>query len=534
MAIRYRVLAVESSGGEIVQLPTRGVTAIVGGNNAGKSQMLRDIMARVKTGQPGVAVVTLADMSAERPSGTATEVESWLEGHAYRANQSLERVGRYAASPGQSGHTVAEIMGWFPHQYGGPDDPYLGNIPDFFVRQTSAGGLSDYAAGAVEANGYAKINSPLARLLRDGELEDELSRLVEETFGHGLLLDRISPEIRLRVGTVTEPVPPLNRPTAAYAEAVAKLPTLDAQGDGFRSFVGLALLIMADRPNVLLIDEPEAFLHPGQARALGRWLAKRAVSHDHQIIVATHDRDVVLGLIEGASTSSVTFVRLNRDGDTTHMTQLSPTDVEKVWDQPALRYSNVVQGLFHKRVVMCEGDGDCRFYGAALDELAIASGQRSIADDVLFVPSGGKSGVPRMAAALTSLGVEARAILDFDVLRVKADTRQTVESLGATWTPTLDSLYTSFVRVPNERGLWPALKNVGLAGVPSGSSYTAAESLLRELGKVGLYIVPVGEMEDFNKTLGVHGPAWVSAALAANTHGSAQVHDLVTPILSAV
>lgn len=529
MAVRYRVLTLESSGGETATLPTSGVTCIVGGNNAGKSQLLRDIFTRVHTSGDEVAPATLNAVRVERPTGDAAEVDAWLRARAYRTEQSPERANRYAAAPGEHGLTVSEFRYWFDAD--AEHDPYLGNIAEYFVKRTSAGSLSEYAAGAIAASSYGQANSPLSRLLRNGDLEDELSALTTEVFGHGLVLDRINPDIRLRVGSVGVPVPLLNRPTSEYAEAVAALPTLDAQGDGFRSFVGLALLIMAEPPNVLLVDEPEAFLHPGQARALGRWLAKRAASHDLQIVLATHDRDIVLGLIEGSLQSAVTFVRLNREANVTHMTQLSPSQVQDVWDQPVLRYSNVLQGLFHNRVVMCEADGDCRFYGAALDQVAIASGKRAVADDVLFVPAGGKSGVPLMAAALTTLGVEARAILDFDLLRSKGDLKRTVAALGAAWSPSLDLVYAEFVKAPNDRKLWDSLKKLGLAGLPAGSSYAAGKALIHQLRGMGLYIVPVGETEDFDKSVNVHGPAWVTAALAAKVHEASAVVEFVKPIL---
>lgn len=493
--------------------------------------MLRDIDARASSPEEELDIVTISAATAERPSGTNEEAEEWLVANAYPAATPSGHARRYGHSPNSNGLTVPEFVSWFT-QFQGRSSTYLGNIPSYFITKTSAGTLSQYASGAIQPGSYGAMNSPLSSLLRDGDLEQELSDVVEEVFGAGLVLDRINAEVRLRVGRVDVEVPPINRPTADYARAVAELPTLDSQGDGFRSFVGLVLLILAERPNVLLIDEPEAFLHPGQARALGRWLSGHAAEGDHQIILATHDRDIVLGLIEGASASAVTFVRLNREGNTTNLTQLSPENVSAVWDQPALRYSNVVQGLFHKRVVMCEGDGDCRFYGAALDVVAGATNRRSIADDVLFLPTGGKGGVPKMAQALTSLGVEARAILDFDVLRNRSDVISIVTALGATWTTAMNDLWVEFSKVPNANQLWETLKKTGLQGLPSGGSYSACVQLLGELAHIGLYVVKVGEMEDYDKSLATHGPAWVSAALTAKSHAKSEVREMVEQVLS--
>jgi hypothetical protein len=75
--------------------------------------------------------------------------------------------------------------------------------------------------------------------------------------------------LQLHLGVPTEPatVPP---PSRANLDAVLSLPLLHEQGDGVRSFVGL-LHSLARLP-LVLIDEPEAFLHPPHARLLGRVL----------------------------------------------------------------------------------------------------------------------------------------------------------------------------------------------------------------------------------------------------------------------
>ncbi|MEV7528982.1 hypothetical protein [Agrococcus sediminis] len=43
MAIEYRISAVKPKVGDTITFPTPGVTCIVGGNNAGKSQLLREL-----------------------------------------------------------------------------------------------------------------------------------------------------------------------------------------------------------------------------------------------------------------------------------------------------------------------------------------------------------------------------------------------------------------------------------------------------------------------------------------------------------
>jgi AAA15 family ATPase/GTPase len=64
-------------------------------------------------------------------------------------------------------------------------------------------------------------------------------------------------------------------PTQECVEDLQRMPPLQAQGDRMRSFIGLMLVVSAGQYQVLLIDEPEAFLHPPQARLLGRRIATK-------------------------------------------------------------------------------------------------------------------------------------------------------------------------------------------------------------------------------------------------------------------
>lgn len=157
----------------------------------------------------------------------------------------------------------------------------------YFCWLASAGSLVGYAAGSVGNVGFGVATMPLGRLYQDGDLEMALSQLCQEAFEVPLTLDRISGDVRLRVGKVHGDVPPMDHPTAEYARAVQALAPLEHQGDGIKSFLGAVLAVVAGRWQILLIDEPEAFLHPGQARSLGRWLATEAVRRDVQVVLVS-------------------------------------------------------------------------------------------------------------------------------------------------------------------------------------------------------------------------------------------------------
>jgi AAA15 family ATPase/GTPase len=59
-------------------------------------------------------------------------------------------------------------------------------------------------------------------------------------------------------------------------EQLARARLLDDEGDGIRSFCATVLSLLVNARPVLLLDEPEAFLHPPQAVHLGETIANLA------------------------------------------------------------------------------------------------------------------------------------------------------------------------------------------------------------------------------------------------------------------
>ncbi|WP_205474223.1 ATP-dependent endonuclease [Nocardioides sp. SYSU D00038] len=523
MVVRVRLGSATLSSGDRIEFNPAGVTCVVGGNNVGKSQLLRDIEGLML---PAFNPIVLEDLQVKKSPASSAEVVDFVRANGYPDPSSPQdghlfpRGGGSAIRPDdfsmvyQNGDGVGLLKGWF-------------------VWHASAGSLG-YVASSGVGDGGVEINPghPLVKFFRNGHLERELSSLAEQTFGLALTLDRVNGNVRLRVGTPEADVPPINLPTPEYSDAVAALPLLERQGDGVRSFVGLAVQVLTEAYGIMLVDEPEAFLHPGQARALGRWLARESAARDIQVVVATHDRDFVLGLVD-AQQAPVRLMRLRREGDRNYIQSIDHSEVLSLWADPVMRYSNALQGLFHNSVVITESDGDCRFYAAVLDDVARTRGRTHLADDVLFVPSGGKQRMASMAGALTPLGVRTFAIADFDLLNDQATVVRLVRSLGGTWTEEMRGDYVAFADPCNRQQLWPRLKEAGRAAVPPGEPTGRLDALLGALRDVGLLVVPVGEMESFHRTIALHGSAWVSEMLEQRGHESClPARDMLEPLLS--
>jgi len=243
-----------------------------------------------------------------------------------------------------------------------------------------------------------------------------MSALMQRAFGEELTVDRYAgSEVHLLVGRpqVEEPRPPV---TDEYLKSLSSLRRLSAQGDGMRAFMGMLLTIKTSKYRLIVIDEPEAFLHPPQARLLGRILAEQHADGT-QIVVATHSEDIVQGVTSAAPPTGYdpTIVRLNRRGPDFSAFQISVEKVQQLYHDPLLRHSSVMSGLFYQGVAVCEGDSDCTYYQAVLAHLVSSS--TVAARDVHFMHCGGKARIWKALDALRSANVPAVALVDFDVLK---------------------------------------------------------------------------------------------------------------------
>ena len=193
-----------------------------------------------------------------------------------------------------------------------------------------------------------------------------------------------------------------------------------------RSFASVILHMLAPiTPSVLLLDEPEAFLHPPQARLLGEMIANEKQSRA-QLFLATHSPDVLQGLINVAP-QHLRVLRMQRNGNVNRIKELDKELVKEISVDPLMKYSSVMSGVFHERVIICEADADCMFYSSLLD-LSEVHGERQ--PDVLFVHANGKDRMSALAKTLVALDVPVDVVADIDILNDTGAFGRVVDSLG--------------------------------------------------------------------------------------------------------
>ncbi|MBO4209110.1 ATP-dependent nuclease [Micromonospora echinofusca] len=552
--------ALKLKTGTEIALPDRGITVIVGGNNVGKSSLLSEMAALLaRNGNDEKLATNVVESVSLVKSSSEAELISWLSVQGYA------KPNGYFALPG---HSPGVPEGHVRRQW---RQDVLGYIAQFLIYRSEAVGRVNFAGGVSRREDISHPPThPMHYLEDDPELLRQFNDICLRIFRMPLTLDRLSNTVSLRMGKVSTPAPPVDSVTREYRDALANLPLLAQQGDGVRSLLGMLLTIVPSAYPIVLIDEPEAFLHPPQAFELGRVLGEVAARTRTQIVLATHDRNLVSGLLDGKH--EISIVRLDRSGNETVASQLKSSDVRSLWSDSVLRYSNALEGLFHHLVVLAEGDDDCRFYRAALDALDEAESVRVPPSEVLFVPTGGKDGMSKIVQAFGPLGVRIVASPDLDILDDGSKLKKLVVQFGGDWRDFLDDYdrVTKPFRTPRPQARnrdiidavnavlspisdeiwdeptaqavraqmrlsenpWKALKLYGMAAFRTGESRAAAERLLGRLDELGICVVREGELERFASHVEVRkGPAWVSAAIGSGAHASVTAKDHMRRII---
>ncbi len=563
--------SVKMAGGSHITLPQSGVTAVVGPNNAGKSTFLRELTAHLRHGRANARMHStsfVVDRVEVKRGGSVEDGREWCSQHA----RTVIRDGQeWFVRPGASaGGIPIGAVDWRLRA-----DLTESGTQELYDLFAFFGDAWQRINGAISVEMREEFNtpaiSPLHALQDDSNLMNELRRISLEVFGKDMTLDRLSKQVNLRVGSTGISAPAIDNISEEYWKALSGLPKLMDQGDGMKSLIGLLLPLLTSAYPIVFIDEPEAFLHPPQAMALGRILGEQAREKKIQVVLATHDRNLISGLLQSEADMSIVRLERSQDDETTAH-QLNVGDLKELWDDPVLRYSNVLDGLFHKAVVLAEAERDCRFYSSALAEFEPKGELSMLPGDILFVPSGGKDGLPRLARILKSVSVPVVASPDLDILNDRGKVRTLVEAMGGDWdhvkndydkatsefrqpreaveiSHVLAALNGTFLSRQGEKftaavrqefmiqlrskgNPWAPLKEYGelaFRGNPK-----AAQDMLNKLDSIGIVAVRVGELERFTPQLGVSkGPAWLPAAIASNGHKSDAARRHVASLVAA-
>lgn len=573
--VRVRLDSLSIGGNTPMKLDPFGITAIVGSNNSGKSTLLRQLRDVLNSGPQVLQnepfkMATGVQINA---LGTSADFFAWLTENAHYVETPPGGYGRGIFRHGQQGVEVLSAAAQWDSLN---DAQSLGALGRVFSFSANGDNRFQYAQAAnARGEGADPPTEPLHHLQDDRGLFRRLDDLSQRVFNQPLTLDDSGSSLRIRMGRSTVAVPRLDESRREYAKSLAQLPPLDVQGDGVKAFFSLFVPLLAATYSIVIVDEPEAFLHPPQAFAAGKAMGEIAKSSEVQVILATHDKDFLAGVL--ASNAPLRVARLQRNESGIGVRDVSASALKDLWQERLLRYSNVLSGLFHRLVVICEGEQDCHFYQAALEDYLESRAKTDpvplAATDVLFVPTNGKAAMAQVAGIVNAAGVPTVIVPDLDVLDDEAVISRMVTTLGGDWAkfvadfratvspiqrrnvaPKVKALRDDLIEYLNEivdadangvlnsdhkdridrimrtsQSDWALVKIAGVS-VFRGNQREAAERLLKELGDLGIVPIEVGSLESFAPTF-AKNRRWLPRALDVEAHRSDQARSLIERIL---
>ena len=530
------VSKVHFNDGTYVDIQQNDIIIFVGPNNAGKSQSLKDIYALSSKKIPTTVV---SDIAIKKYT---TQIKDLLD--------------NISPKQPQGSYTSYNVLGrnFIYHEHTNEDfltTLYFDDFRNLFVANL------DTTARLTICNAPNSItrNSPKQHPIHYAAFDSKYRKWISDNFKKAFGIE-VTPNI-LNGSTIPlcvgEPVrfdkeyEDEQARQEAYADILETYKQVQNQGDGIKSFTGILLYLMLDYFCTFLIDEPESFLHPPQAHIMGQIIGQ-TLSDKQQCFISTHSEEIIKGLLE-VCPERIKIIRITRKDDTNYFSVLDNDRFEDVWNDPLLKYSNIMSSLFHNSVVLCESDSDCKMYSIVESYLKQLSGKYS---ETLFIHCGGKQRMSKIALALRVLKIDVKLIADIDVLNDEAVFKGIVEAFGIDWT-TVQSDYNTIVgnlhsqkekvnrndaktsinriidgsqnqdlsnreikeirTVISTISKWETIKSAGITAIPSGDAAQAFRRLNETLQLNGIHIVPVGELECFIKDIGGHGPEWTNKVL---------------------
>jgi AAA domain, putative AbiEii toxin, Type IV TA system len=500
-----------ASGIPADQIQTTPITVFVGPNNSGKSKVLQELHTQCSNGHRNMANVILEQIEFEPLSHERAE----------------ERINRVTLTPNfgeaiQPNHVFVGKKGIRhhlprPQLVGALENPNA-NPAQFVQWYLSYNTLKldgQNRISLVNQQGAGDLQQPphtsFQVLFRDDIKRAEVRRIIHDAFGVFFTIDPTHlGQLRLRLAT--RPPQSNSEERGIHDEAVryhANALPIDQSSDGVKAFTGMITEMIAGDPQILLIDEPEAFLHPALSFTLGKEIALASSGSEKRLFVSTHSPNFVMGCIQ--SGAPVNIVRLTYRNNVATARLLPNADILRLMRNPLLRSTGVLSGLFYEFVIVTESDTDRAFYQEINERLLRFKPEWGI-PNCLFLNAQNKQTVRTIIRPLRQLGIPAVGIVDIDVLKEG----------GAVWTDFLSSGFIPELEQQSLANLRNAIKQKfdttgrdmkreGGFDLLSQSDREAASNLFDHLSQYGLFVVRLGELESWLRQLqgSGHGPVWL-------------------------
>lgn len=416
----FKISSIKIHGEEI---EVAAINIIVGTNNSGKSTFLNELNESLNNLQLPVAPKWIEGVKIEVEDAKA-DLDTCVPGIdynlGYEDSQSNDSIRSKIAEAGiqniynngnieSVGYEVLQREGNLRKVYeilppGAPKDSEYYFFNFFSKFYSKAEFCSERLGGPFDAQ-VDEQNSAYTNIVHFLYSNDPIFRKIVEhikrVFGIEIVFDDVrQANLPIRIKP-SVPIPrrwTSNRQRAQFWNDNS--PKLVTQGDGIKSYLRLIFALFTPYKNVILIDEPEAFLHPPQRRALGQFISRN--SNATQVFIATHDSEFLRGLLVGSNDNIKVFYLNNHQAQTPDLASVERSS----------QYNESLLGsYFNKATILCEAEDDRLVY-----ERVATKYFPDLASDISFIGCNGKTEAIKNYGILKKSLLQVGCIFDLDAL----------------------------------------------------------------------------------------------------------------------
>ena len=495
------------------------VTVFVGPNNSGKSLILRETETFCNNGQIGnlkiLHNITFQPLNDEKLKQEIKSMEVPLEQHEVIQKDHI-KYGRFNATKGFRPFVInpQDLCHW--KNSSNNRQHFISHYISMYVSRF--GGKERFELVKPVSFSDLKFHPPnsLSCLFQKNDKRSTVRSLTHKAFGKYFVIDPTSMKnLEIRLSNVEPASEHIEKGWTNQSKEFHKLQNQSLNlVTEYKHFTGLIMTVIAGEEKIILLDEPEAFLHPSLVNLLGEKLSTLMSKREGNLIVATHSPFFIMGCLQ--SGIKMNIIRLTYD-ETAYPTAklLDSNKVVKLFKKPLLRSTGVIEALFHSAVVVTEGDTDRAFYSEINQRLLAQDKPEGIAN-ALFLNAQNKQTIWDIVSPLRNMGIPTVGIVDIDF--IKDGPKEFIKALKASGIPhtmhdslsnTRSKLYNIFktIEQKNNKNM---KKNGGILLLKE-EEQEMAENFFNTLTEYGIFVVSEGEIESWLKKLDCtgHGPNWL-------------------------
>ena len=527
-------LKISSSDERLIELDIGTITVLVGPNNSGKSKMLQEISHFCNTGFKHNDVIIDNIIFKNIDNSNLDQV---LKDNTYKIpkNNNIFREGYNSNHIGIGHeHTSTYIdRGQLKNMLLNPNNDTKQYCKYYQQCKTIFLGGKDRTNNICMQQPMGNMHKPprssFGILFYNDDKRSKLQDILYDAFNKYLIIDTTSASGNYKI-SYSDIAPKIGQEKSLENANIRFQETaepISSMSDGVKAYTAILTEIVAGDHDTLLIDEPEAFLHPTLSFKLGNEVSKIMQHSGKQLFVATHSEYFLMGCIQ--SGIEIEIIRLNYKNNIPSATIIPKFEISKMMHDPMLRSTRIIASLFYDAVVVTEGDSDRAFYeevNRRLLDFPDASSNKGI-DNCLFINAHSKHTIEKIVKPLRSFGIPVAAVVDLDILldgwkKIKDSLYfDTISETG--FKATIDGLKNQFKQILKEtyanlndeqfqKELKKTIKEKGITFFDA-NNQIPLKQLYNNLAEYGLFIVINGELESWLKKLGVNvqKSQWLSA-----------------------